>query len=353
MKADAKNMIRYAGAVVAYLIGSGFASGQEVMQYFTAFGLIRGTLGGLITMAIMLVLTGLVMRDAMSLKLRDVNGIFEYYCGKTAGRMLRWMMPAFLYCIYVIMLSGAGALLKDFFGIPEIWGRTVMLVLSLLTVVTGIERIADIIGLIGPAIIVLTLLISAFTLFRYAAGLQGADAFAGSVVINQAAGVWWISAVNYGSFCGLILIPFLTGLAQNESGKKCAVTGSMLGAGVFSLTAMLLNAAMLSCLGYVWDKEIPTVCLADLLYRNGGLFFSIVMFFGIYTTAVPMLWSGVNKICQDEKTWKYRCVAMIMGAVAYVTARLPFARLINVVYPWMGYVGMGVFICIMIRQIHK
>ena len=28
----------FAGAIVAYLIGSGFASGQEAMQFFTAYG---------------------------------------------------------------------------------------------------------------------------------------------------------------------------------------------------------------------------------------------------------------------------------------------------------------------------
>ena len=32
-------VFKYAGAFVAFMIGSGFATGQEVMQFFTAYGI--------------------------------------------------------------------------------------------------------------------------------------------------------------------------------------------------------------------------------------------------------------------------------------------------------------------------
>ena len=31
-------VLRYAGAFIAFMVGSGFATGQEVMQYYVAFG---------------------------------------------------------------------------------------------------------------------------------------------------------------------------------------------------------------------------------------------------------------------------------------------------------------------------
>lgn len=30
--------LTYAGAIIAFLIGSGFATGQEILQYFTSYG---------------------------------------------------------------------------------------------------------------------------------------------------------------------------------------------------------------------------------------------------------------------------------------------------------------------------
>ena len=37
-------VIKLSGAFCAFLIGAGFATGQEVMQYFTNYGLAKGIL---------------------------------------------------------------------------------------------------------------------------------------------------------------------------------------------------------------------------------------------------------------------------------------------------------------------
>ena len=38
-------VLKYGGGIVAFLIGSGFASGQEVMQFFTAYGNLKTAVG--------------------------------------------------------------------------------------------------------------------------------------------------------------------------------------------------------------------------------------------------------------------------------------------------------------------
>ena len=38
-RANLKQIFRVSGAFVAFLIGSGFATGQEIIQYFAAYGL--------------------------------------------------------------------------------------------------------------------------------------------------------------------------------------------------------------------------------------------------------------------------------------------------------------------------
>ena len=37
-KTSPLRVLTYAGAIVAFLIGSGFATGQEILQYFTSYG---------------------------------------------------------------------------------------------------------------------------------------------------------------------------------------------------------------------------------------------------------------------------------------------------------------------------
>ena len=43
-----KQSLKIGSAFVGLIVGAGFASGQEVMQYFTSFG-IWGTVGAIIT----------------------------------------------------------------------------------------------------------------------------------------------------------------------------------------------------------------------------------------------------------------------------------------------------------------
>lgn len=71
------NIITFAGAIVAYLIGSGFASGQEAMQFFTSFG-VKGCLGAiLITMCLYVWFSSTIMEDGRRLKLESTNQIFR------------------------------------------------------------------------------------------------------------------------------------------------------------------------------------------------------------------------------------------------------------------------------------
>lgn len=53
-------VFQFAGTLVGTLIGSGFASGQEVMQFFTSYG-IPGIAGSLVTTALFAVLGAVFM----------------------------------------------------------------------------------------------------------------------------------------------------------------------------------------------------------------------------------------------------------------------------------------------------
>ena len=50
-KVNIKTVISFAGAYVATVIGSGFATGQEILQFFTFYGY-AGIIGGIISMVL-------------------------------------------------------------------------------------------------------------------------------------------------------------------------------------------------------------------------------------------------------------------------------------------------------------
>jgi uncharacterized membrane protein YkvI len=345
------NVLKYGGSIVAFLIGSGFASGQEVMQFFTSYGTLRSGLGGLISLILFLWFTTITVQDAQILKLEDTNAIFEHYCGKIIGTIFKWITPVFLFMIYVIMLSGAGTLLFEFYGIPAIVGRTIMSLLSLITVLLGLNRLVSVVGRIGPILILFIIFIGLATIITNPDGIRTADETLSSLSMIRATKYWWFSGITYASFCAVTILPFLAGIGRSNPNRREVTVSGCLGCGAFILTAMAVSYGMLAYIPLVYDKNIPAVFVSNLIFPGSGVLFSIVMYAGIYTTAVPMLWSSCNKISSDEKGLKFRLSVIILGFIAFFGGRLPFATLVNIVYPYMGYLGIFLFAGMLITQI--
>jgi uncharacterized membrane protein YkvI len=344
------NVVKYSGSIVAFLIGSGFASGQEVMQFFTSYGVLCSGLGGLISLALFLWFTTITIQDAQILMLEDTNAIFEHYCGNIIGTIFKWITPVFLFMVYVIMISGAGALLFEFYGISAIIGRAVMSVLSLITVLLGLNRLVSVVGRIGPIIILFIIFIGLAAIITNFDGIRTADAALSTLSVTKATKYWWFSGLTYASFCAVTILPFLAGVGRTNQNRREVTLSGFLGCGAFILTAMAVSYGMMAYIPLIYDKNVPAVFVANLLFPGSGIVFSIIMYAGIYTTAVPMLWSSCNKISSDENGLKFRLSVIILGLIAFFGGHLPFATLVNIVYPYMGYLGIFLFLGMLITQ---
>jgi uncharacterized membrane protein YkvI len=347
----AGNVFKYSGSIIAFLIGSGFASGQEVMQFFTSYGPLWSGLGGLISLALFLWFTTVTLQDAQVLKLEDANAIFEHYCGKIIGTVFKWVTPVFLFMIYVIMLSGAGTLLFEFYGLPAVIGRIIMSLLSLATVLLGLNRLVSVVGRIGPLLILFIICIGLTAIITNLGGISEAAEILPALAMTKATKYWWFSGITYASFCAVTILPFLAGIGRNNPNRREITASGLLGCGAFILTAMAVSYGMLAYISQVYDKNIPAVFVSNLIFPGSGVIFSIIMYAGIYTTAVPMLWSSCNKISSDERGLKFRLSVIILGIIAFFGGRLPFATLVNIVYPYMGYLGIVLFAGMLITQI--
>ena len=129
--------LRLAGAFVACAIGSGFATGQEIMQFFTVQGLLSLS-GALVTTVIFAWCGSCFMKHGYERGLTAPNQILEFYFGKTAGKAAAIVIQLFLYSLYVVMIAGAGATLSEFFGVRSGLGRVLMAAASLITVLLGL-----------------------------------------------------------------------------------------------------------------------------------------------------------------------------------------------------------------------
>ncbi|MFB8388403.1 hypothetical protein ACFC3F_14795 [Microbacterium sp. NPDC055910] len=346
-------VVTFMGAIVAYLIGSGFATGQESMQYFSSFGAAGATGALIITLAQYAYFTIVALRDGRNLRLKSTNEIFEYYCGKYLGKFFGIFAPAFFFCMYAVMLSGAGAALEQHFGWNVQIGIFAMAIATLLTVMLGLDGLVSIMSKLGPVIVALAIIVGIVGIVMNPGGIADSNETLADIDVLQAAPNWAISGFIFPGIGLLMLVPFLAGIGRKARNDREAAVSGFVGALTFVIAVAIVAFGLLANIGEVYDQQIPMLWIADQVFAGSGLIFSIVLFAGIYTTAVPLLWVAVNRIESNDKSTRARILALIGTVVAVLLAQVPFANLVNLLYPIAGYLTLILLVCIVVRQIRN
>ncbi len=345
------NVIKFAGAFVACAIGSGFATGQEIMQFFSAHGLIS-IIGTLITTVIFAWCGGMFMKHGYELQLDTPGAIVQYYFGEKTGRIFEILFQVFLYGVYIIMIAGAGATLSEYFGLNPVVGRVGMALLALFTVILGLTKLTDILGSLGAVIIVLAVGVGFYGFLSNADGLKAAADIIPTLDMTKTPGGWLWASILYPGFNAIVVIILAGSIGKSANSGKEALLSGVLGGTLFGLCILFMNLGLLSNIQEVFDKAVPTLVLAERIGHILGLIFSVIICCGIYTTTVPMLW-GVCRQFAEDKTKKFIVVAVILSAVGLVLGMTDFKVLVNVIYPFSGYMGLVLFIFMLYREFSK
>ena len=205
-----KKCYYFSGAICAYLIGSGFATGQEILQFFTASG-IKGFIAVFIFFIIMCASTVTLCGIGQKEKFKNPYDVFEYYCGKFIGQIYIWFSVLLNYCIFVVMLAGGGATINQNFGVPTYMGTGFIALIALITTLLGIEKLIKIIGVIGPIKIVFVAVLgvsAVVTLWAHPTLLTESSNNISVLNIASASSNWAWSGALYAFLCLMTCIPF-------------------------------------------------------------------------------------------------------------------------------------------------
>jgi uncharacterized membrane protein YkvI len=343
------------GALIALLVGSGFTTGQEIMQYFVAYGY-----RGVASVALMLLLFIYVNFSFVSAgyeqQFSEPKSIYQYYCGKLLGSFFDYFSVVFLFMSFWVMIAGAGAALHQQFGWPNWIGGVAMGSLALVTLLLGFKRLVDIIGLIGPLLSVLAIVIG---IVSYAMAPDGLQNYAEQLeplvtdrTVLQASSNWFIACASYVGFCMMWLAAFMTNLGKSASSRKEARWGATLGAVMFSLAVLAMMLGLAAHLDDVAGTQIPTLALIAKLHPTLALGFALIVFVAIFTTAALLLWAPVKRFAPDENSRRHRILLVVLAVIGtLVGLTIPFDRLINIVYVINGYVGFALLFLMLAKDI--
>lgn len=328
-----------AGAFIAMLIGSGFETGQEILQYFVSYGYM-GIVGAIVCLILLAFVGMSFVTVGHEEQFEQGNEIYQYYCGKYLGTFYDYFSAFFVFLSYTVMIGGAAATGAQQYGWSPFVGGSIMIVLSIVCVLFGLKKFVNIIGTIEPIVIVVSIFLGAYTLINNWDGFLMAEQNLAKVEVLQASNHWFLAALSYVGFCMLWLAAFMAQTGKEAASQKEGKLGAFWGAMAFCGAVILLTLALMSCITDIAGTEIPSLILANRISPIFGNLYSFMMYAGIFTTAVPLLWVPIARF-SEEGTNKFKILTVVLGVIGGIIGlKLKFSQLVNIIYVLNGYVGI-------------
>lgn len=342
------NIMKFAGAYVACAIGSGFATGQEILQFFAGQG-IMSIAGTVVTTIVFSWVGAMFMKHGYEHQLESPCEILEFYFGKKFGKYVEIAFQLVLYGVYVIMIAGAGSTLAEYFGLNPMIGRIGMAVLAFFTVIMGLTKLTDILGSLGNVIIIFALGIGIFS-FISSMGSLGVEASkVADLDIIKTGGGWLWSSILYPGFNAIVVLIITCSMGKTSRNVKEATLGGLIGGILFGLAICAMNLGILSNISELYDKAVPTLALAQNISGIVAVIFSVIICCGIYTTTVPMLWGTARHFAEDRSR-KMVIVALVLTVAGLLLGMTDFKVLVNIIYPFSGYMGIALFFAVAVCE---
>jgi uncharacterized membrane protein YkvI len=339
-----KKVAILAGAFCAYMIGSGFSTGQEILQFFSTSGPVKGIIAALVYMVLMMFFTYILYGLGQRKQFNNPYDVFEYYCGKYIGKVYTWYSVILLYGTYIVMLSGAGATIHQYYGTSIYIGTYGVALIALTTALLGVEKLIDIIGVIGPIEILFMIIIGVAALAALAEQpnlLSVNGALIATSGFKTVSGNWLWSGILYALLGLMFGVAFFVINGQSAKSVKEARISGMIGTGVYTLAIILLIITETVYLDIIKGQQVPTLAIAKHVAPVLGLIFSVIILLCIYS-AVASILLVVTRNFANDKTKKFYIIAIVLTVIGMFTSTvLPFDRLVNILYPISGYSGIG------------
>jgi uncharacterized membrane protein YkvI len=346
------SVLKISGAFVALLIGSGFATGQEALQFFAAYGA-KGLLGAALTLVLFIYACASLMLAGKRHGLKRNEDVFRFYCGDFLGIFLTWYTMVMIVAVQAIMLSGAGATLEQAYGMPAFMGSTLMALLCAGTLLLGLEKILDALAVLGPLIIALTISVAILTLLNTEGSLAEQSRRAEGLDLLRASPHWLFSGLLYVGLTLPGLASFLPAVGATTNNDREIGVSAVFAPLLFVGAMVLVVLAVLYRIEDVYRAAVPILSLAEQVMPLYGAIFAVIIFIGIYTTVTPLVWTICARFAV-EKTTRYRALVIGLTLVGlFGGTLLPFGRLINIIYPTVGYAGLFFLTCAIVRDIRQ
>ena len=333
-------------AVVGLIVGAGFASGQEMMQYFVAFG--RMGIWGAVMAGIIMAASAAAVLSLASYFLADEHtAVFDRISSPIMSRVLDIAVMITLFSTGFVMFAGAGSNLNQQFGLPIWVGSVIMMVLVLAAGMLDVDKVSAIIGGITPFIIVFLVGAAIYSIINAdgtLAELEPATAGLLTTLPN-----WWVSALNYVGFSLMVAVSMAIVIGGTQINPREAGIGGLAGGVTYGGLLVLCSVALFYSVEEVGGDDMPMLTIVDRVNPTLGVAMAVVVYGMIFNTAIGMFYALGKRLTRNRKD-RFRPVFLGSVAVGLALSFIGFQTLVSTVYPAIGYIGIVLIIVVIVAR---
>ncbi|WP_026476773.1 YkvI family membrane protein [Alkaliphilus transvaalensis] len=358
-----QSVLTLGSVYIGTVIGAGFASGQEILQFFGKYGKL-GLLGVAVSTLLFCLLGANLLQLVYNRRINSFNDFLKLYFNGQSSLIINCLLTCFLLIGYIVMLAGGGAILTQLFGIDGIYGIIIMSTMSFFTFIFGVKGIAKVNSVIVPLLMILVVIFTIMILHNntflfnhfkdqpideikmwitdFINDLEGKTFFTKIYMLIG----WLWSSILYVSFNSLVAIVVLTTLYPFIKSRKCGRLGGILGGIGLGVMASLLLINLLFHYTSVHRLEVPMIAVTQSLGVVPRNLYSILLWFAMFTTAIANGFGCIKNVVSFTKAPEGMTRLMICcGSIPL--ALIGFKRLVTFFYPLFGYMGLLFLILIL------
>ncbi|HZJ77091.1 MAG TPA: hypothetical protein VFC70_05215 [Oscillospiraceae bacterium] len=362
-----QSIFTLASVYIGTVIGAGFASGQEILQFFGKYGY-KGILGVIVITILFSLLGILILNSVYMRRIHSLEEFITIYFGKAFFVVINIILIFLLFISYVVMLSGSGATLNENFQVSYMYGIFMMTAVTFYVFIFGIRGIANANNIVVPFLILTILWVGIVTICKnkilfsnfytyplYDINLRDSVSTFKFLImhfINKNNWLW--SAVLYVAFNSIGVMVVMPSLKSLIVDRKAAVLGGILGGAVLGVLAMVILISLLILHTDIIGIEVPMIAVAGNLGAVWKQIYSVVLLLAMFTTAIANGYGcilGISNLIKIDT----RVISVVVCIISMLLATLGFKKLVTFFYPLFGYIGM-ILICTVIlknRRKHK
>lgn len=323
-------------AYVGVIVGAGLSSGQDLLQYFLSFGK-KGMLG-VVFMGALNIFFGRVMVTLGSYyRSENHQDVFNEITHPTLNKVIDATLIIADFVMGFVMLAGAGANLEQQFSIPASLGALGCAVLIILVAFMDFDKITRILGIFTPIMVIVIMLITAYTFIGKSYDWDMLDQAAKTV--KPAIPNIWVSTLNYFALCALtgVSMAFLLGGSVVRIGV--AEKGGTIGGIIIGVIVTCASATLFANVDVIKGKDIPMLVIVDRIHPVLAPIYALTILALIFNTAFSLFYAIAKRFASDDIK-KMRIILIITVVAGYICSFGGFKTLISKMYPILGYMGI-------------